>query len=96
MKGMYRMFAKTEIIKLLNSEENSKRKVPNQMAKSNMIKHIKRMDNNCHFPDLVQAFSNVENGGLNLVYSAKPLACMTFGSNSIIFTTMREQNTHNK
>ena len=25
------------------------------------------MDNNCHIPDLVQAFSNVENGGLNLV-----------------------------
>ena len=23
-----------------------------------MIKHIKRMDNNCHIPDLVQAFSN--------------------------------------
>ena len=32
-----------------------------------MIKHIKRMDNNCHIPDLVQAFSNVENGGLNIV-----------------------------
>ena len=31
------------------------------------IKHIKRMDNNCHIPDLVQAFSNLENGGLNLV-----------------------------
>ena len=27
-----------------------------------MIKHIKRMDNNCNIPDLVQAFSNVENG----------------------------------
>ena len=25
------------------------------------------MDNDCHIPDLVQAFSNVENGGLNLV-----------------------------
>ena len=25
------------------------------------------MDNNCHIPDLVQAFSYVENGGLNLV-----------------------------
>ena len=32
-----------------------------------MIKHIKQMDNNCHIPDLAQAFSNVENGGLNLV-----------------------------
>ena len=29
--------------------------------------HIKRMDNNCHIPDLVQAYSYVENGGLNLV-----------------------------
>ena len=25
------------------------------------------MDKNCHIPDLVQAFSNVENGGLNLI-----------------------------
>ena len=32
-----------------------------------MIKHIKRMDNNYHIPDLVQAFLNVENDGLNLV-----------------------------
>ena len=32
-----------------------------------MIKQIKRMDKNFHIPDLVQAFSNVENGGLNLV-----------------------------
>ena len=50
----------------MNTEENSKWKVPNQIAKSN-DKHIKLMDNNCHIPDLVQAFSNVENGGLNLV-----------------------------
>ena len=47
----------------MNSEENSKRKVPNQMAKSN-DKHIKRMENHCHIPDFVQTFSNVENGGL--------------------------------
>ena len=33
-----------------------------------MIKHIKRMDNNCHISDLAQAFSNVENGGLNLCF----------------------------
>ena len=50
----------------MNSEENTKRKVPNQITKSNE-KHIKRMDNNCHTPDFVQAFSNVENGGVNLV-----------------------------
>ena len=37
------------------------------MAKSNNKMHQKRMDKNCHIPDLVQAFSNVENGGLNLV-----------------------------
>ena len=30
-------------------------------------------DNNCHIPDLVQAFSIVENGG----YSAKPLTFTT-------------------
>ena len=51
---------KSKITKILNSEENSKWKVPNQM-----IKYIKRMDNNCHIPHLVQACSNVENGGLN-------------------------------
>ena len=54
--------AKSKITKILNSEENSKRKVPNQITK-----HTKRMDNNGHIPDFVQAFSNVENGGLNLV-----------------------------
>ena len=31
------------------------------------LKPIKRMGNNCHIPDLVQIFSNVENGGLNMV-----------------------------
>ena len=36
------------------------------MAKSNDNTY-QRMDNNCHIPDLVQAFSNVGNGGLNLV-----------------------------
>ena len=36
------------------------------MAKLNDKTHKKRMDNNCHIPDLVQAFSNVENSGLNL------------------------------
>ena len=43
--------------------ENSKRKVPNQMAKSNDKTH----QMNRQLPDLVQAFSNVENGGLNLI-----------------------------
>ena len=32
------------------------------MAKSNDKTHEKRMGKNCHNPDLVQAFSNVENG----------------------------------
>ena len=31
------------------------------------FKNIKRIDNNCHIPNLVQVFSYVENGGLNLV-----------------------------
>ena len=62
---------KSKITKILNSEENSKRKVSNQMVKSN-DKHIKQIDNHCHIPDLVQAFSNVENSGLNLV-----LKCLT-------------------
>ena len=43
----------SKITKLLNSEENSTRKVPNQM-----IKHIKRMDNNCHNSDLVKQYTN--------------------------------------
>ena len=47
---------------ILNSE------VPNHMAKSNDNAHQKRMDNNCHIPDLVQAFSNVKNIKF-LVYS---------------------------
>ena len=37
------------------------------MAKSNDKTHKKRMDKNGHIPDLVRAFSNVGNGGLNLV-----------------------------
>ena len=32
-----------------------------------MLKHIKRMDNHCHIPVLVHAFSYVTNVGLNLV-----------------------------
>ena len=64
---------KSKITKILNSEENSKRKVPNQKHK-----HFKRIDNNCHIPNLVQAFSYVENSGLNLVFKlAKNLSCMT-------------------
>ena len=51
------------------------------------------MDNNCHIPDLLQSFSYVENGGLNLVLNlAKLGTCMTVASHSIILTTMCEQN----
>lgn len=57
---------KVKAQKTLNSRENSKRKVPNLMAKSKH-KHIKPTDNNCHILDLAQAFYDVENGGLNLV-----------------------------
>ena len=47
------------------------------------------MDINFHIPELVQPFSYVKNGGLNL---GKPLTCMTVVSNSILLTTIREQN----
>ena len=47
-------------MKILN--ENSQSKWQNQK-----LKHIKRMDYNCHIPDLAQVFSYVENGGLNMV-----------------------------
>ena len=33
------------------------------------LKHIKQMNNNCHNPFLIHAFSDVENYGLNLFYS---------------------------
>ena len=62
----YSHVLKSKITKILNLEEN-------QIGKSiitwqnQMTKHIKQMVKNCHFPDLVQAFSNVENGGLYLV-----------------------------
>ena len=48
-------FKKCKISKTLNSEEYSKRKVPNQMAK---IKDNIQQTNehNCHIPELVQAF----------------------------------------
>ena len=53
------------------------------------LRHIKQMDDNCHIPDLVQAFSYEENAGLNLVLElAKPLTCMTVAQNSITLTTM--------
>ena len=60
---------KKKEVKSQNTELRGKsnQKVHIHMAKSNDKTHQKRMDNNCHIPDLVQAFSNVENGGLNLV-----------------------------
>ena len=85
---------KSKITKVLNSEENSKRKVPNQITKSNHKTH-QRINNNCHIPDFVQSFSNVENRGLNLCFSAETLTCITVASHFIILTTMREQNRHN-
>ena len=73
------MSLKSKITKILNSKENSKRKVPVHMAKSKAqkLKHQKRMENKCHIADLVQAFSYVENGGFVLVlWQAKPITCM--------------------
>ena len=57
---------RSKITKILNSKENSKWKVPNEMAKSKAQTH-QNMDYNCHIPDYVQAFTYVENSGLNLV-----------------------------
>ena len=58
---------KSKITKILNLEENLIGKSiitwQNQITKT----HKKRMDKNCHIPNLVQAFSNEENGRLNLV-----------------------------
>ena len=52
------MTKKSKITKILNSKENSKRKVPNQKAKSKVQTH-QQMDNNCHIPDLVHSVSYV-------------------------------------
>lgn len=42
------------------------RKVVNGKSKANgtleTLKHTKQINNNCHFQDLVQVFSNVETG----------------------------------
>ena len=43
--------------------ENSNRKVPCHIWQYQKHRHIKRMENNCHNPDLVQTFSCVEDGG---------------------------------
>ena len=54
--------------------QNGKSLIKRQSQKP---KHFKRMDNICHISDLVQAFSYIENGELNLVLQlAKPLTCM--------------------
>ena len=75
-------------------EENSKRKSLIKWQ-NQKLRHIKRMNNNCHIPELVQAFSCVENCGLNLVLKlAKPVTSMIVSSNSITSTTMCEQK-HN-
>lgn len=58
---------KLKITKKTNSEEDSKQNVPNQIVKSKAQTH--QINNNCHIHDLVQAFSYVENGDLNLLYS---------------------------
>ena len=64
-KQLQRQF-KIKITKSPNPEENPNEK--SQTKRQNQkIKHIKRMDNNRHTPDLEHAFSHVENGGLNLV-----------------------------
>ena len=54
-----KIIAISKITKILNSEENSKRKVPNKWQ-NQKLKHIKQMDNNRLIPDFVHAFSYVE------------------------------------
>lgn len=49
----------TKVQKIQNG--NFKNKLQNQK-----YRNIKRVDNNCHIPHLVKAFSSVKNGGLNL------------------------------
>ena len=46
------LYKKSKITKRLNSEENQT--VPNHITKPNDKTHKKRMDKNCHVPDLVQ------------------------------------------
>ena len=57
------------------------------------------MENNCNIPDLVQAFSYVEKGGLNLVslsgkdksiFSAKTVCCLFHNSLNILVTRKDE------
>ena len=51
------------------------------------------MENNCHIPTLVQAFSYKEKVELTfMLWLAKPHTCMTVASNSIILERMREQD----
>lgn len=53
---------------LPNVDEGYKRKVSNQMIKSNAFTYQKRIDNNCLIPDLAQTFSYVENSVFNPVF----------------------------
>ena len=47
-----------------NKDQNGKSLIKWQ---NQNLKHVKRIDNNCHIPDLVQTFSYAENDGINLV-----------------------------
>ena len=76
---------KSKTTKILNSEENSKKKSLIKLQ-NQKLKYVKRIDSNCHIPDLVQAFSYVGNGGLKLVLKlAKHLTDMTVALNSKLF-----------
>ena len=62
-----------------NTELQGKIQKGNSLVKwqNQKLKHIKRMDNKCHIPDMVQALSHVDNGVLNLVLEvAKLLTCI--------------------
>ena len=44
------------------------------------LKHFKRMDDTCHIPEFLQAFSCVENGGLIMTIKEKHLVLLPLQS----------------
>ena len=78
----------------LNHKNTSLRgKIKNEIKwQYQKLKHNKRMDNNCYIPDLLQAFFYLQKWLIKPGFIAKLSTCMTVASNSIILTTMFEQN----
>ena len=76
-----------------------KRESPQKLTKPGKAQphqEAEKLENNCHIPDWVQAFSK-ENGGLNLVLRCiKPPTCMTVVYVSATFIKKGGSNQHNK